>query len=57
MVYKGEVMSEKLSAPQGVVKDILSKRSVHIGRIREQHPAIGQPKQDTIPGPGSSDTN
>lgn len=50
-------MSERLSPPQGSVSDIRSKRSIHTGRIREQHPAVGQPKQDTIPGPGSSDTD
>lgn len=50
-------MTDRVVAPQGTVSDILMKRGVHVGRMREEHPAVGQPTQDTIPGPGSTDTD
>lgn len=49
-------MAEYLAPPQGTPNDIMYKRSIHLGRTREEHPAIGQPTQDTIPGPGSADS-
>lgn len=50
-------MSERLEHPDGTPTDILLKRSIHVGRMREEQPAVGQPTQDTIVGPGSSDTD
>jgi len=50
-------MAERLDPPQGTPSDILVKRGIHIGRMREEHPAVGQPTQDTIVGPGSTDTD
>lgn len=50
-------MYERLSLPQGAPSDILLVRRVHVGRMREEQPAVGQPTQDTIPGAGSSDTD
>lgn len=50
-------MSERLDKPSGTPTDILLKRNIHVGRMRDEHPAVGQPTQDTIPGPGSSDTD
>lgn len=49
-------MDEKLAQPSGTPNDIIYRRGIHVGRMREEHPAVGQPKQDTIPGPGSADS-
>lgn len=49
-------MSERLSPPSGTPQDILHKRSIHVGRMRDEQPAVGQPTQDTVPGPGSADS-
>ena len=50
-------MSDRLSVPQGTADDIILRRGTTIGRMRDNHPAVGQPTQDTIDGPGSSDTD
>lgn len=49
-------MAERLDPPQGTPSDIRLKLGTPVGRMREEQPAVGQPTQDTIPGPGSSDT-
>lgn len=49
-------MSEYLTKPEGTPNDIIYRRGTHVGRMREEQPAVGQPTQDTIPGPGSADS-
>lgn len=49
-------MAEYIDPPAGTPNDILYKRNIHIGRAREEHPAVGQPTQDTVPGLGSADS-
>lgn len=46
---------EHLSSPSGTATDIIRVRRVTIGRFREQQPAMGQERQDTVPGAGSGD--
>lgn len=50
-------MSEEraLPVPQGTITDATRIRRVTIKRFREQQPAMGQERQDTVPGSGSGD--
>jgi hypothetical protein len=44
-----------LLSPSGTAADITRVRRVTIARFREQQPALGQERQDTVPGAGSGD--
>lgn len=44
-----------LLPPSGTASDVTRIRRVNIGRFREQQPAMGQERQDTVPGSGSGD--
>lgn len=48
----GDIKPDPTAEPE----ELILKRGFTVQRMREVQPAINAPSQDTVPGPGSGDT-